>query len=748
MVADATGSPTITIADGTVYNGDIAVYDYVFGAIEATVFGLPENISKEGNELWPITIQYYFQPTASESLVNENASFINFQPCTGQLSDIETNYQDDAFDFFGQIQGLSAPEEYSPIVASSVVSKTTDTEAESTVYSFTHSDFYSQDSTGVVDVNVEITFQGNSITWQVDAYEPGTNNPAQLTFRIIGDLGSDSSTDFSVSNSYNFSSDAFEEDPVLIYNTNLSFEPTNGSDEVSFQAESGSDSGFLEVTAIGYQICATDDAITTAIDAFTVDYRTNFGTDISDVAGTCERTCSPSSSTLEVSDNSFDLAGVELCFDRGRTSQDPTVLLNQLLTSSDIGTNLPSAGYVDFEDVAIGSDVTLNAILTVIDTSNLEESLVVRADEFSSNPALNSRIRTDINYVDSPTVDQFVKYTLEFYVATDLSKTPVTVSNLNLNIYDIDNFQFAEVSNVSRYSISQDSILTITNSSGMLRASELADVASSSGDESRLTTLLAPANSFEIILGMSKDNVGDGNASYSLDFSVGEDWENPPTETPITDEDTSASGKKPVKAPTAPTAQQVTVKRGAGLLNVAIAYDGHRDSAPSSYDVKVSPGGNTCVAYGAVSSCDVLGLKVGVEYTVSIVAQNRIGTSSKYLHPVKYLLTENGLASLYAKKTIDRFAGDSPVLLKPLKVKIKRFVLKHPDLTTLTCTGYTAGPVKKSDKVLAKTRASNVCAYIEKIKPSVSTTTIGKTPGLPWGAANRKVVIRGYSAIG
>lgn len=210
--------------------------------------------------------------------------------------------------------------------------------------------------------------------------------------------------------------------------------------------------------------------------------------------------------------------------------------------------------------------------------------------------------------------------------------------------------------------------------------------------------------------------------------------------------DSGSGSRDPRKKPDVPTKQQVTVTAGAGSLSVAVAYDGDYLSAPTIYQVSVSPGGNSCVAYGEVSSCVVSGLKVGVEYTVSIIASNDIGSSFNYLSAQKYVLTESGFVSYSAKKTIDNFAGDSPRLLKALKLKIRKFLTKHADLTSFTCTGYTAGPVTASDKVLANTRAANVCAYIQKVKPSVLTTTIGKTPGLPWGAANRKVVIKGFAS--
>jgi hypothetical protein len=98
-----------------------------------------------------------------------------------------------------------------------------------------------------------------------------------------------------------------------------------------------------------------------------------------------------------------------------------------------------------------------------------------------------------------------------------------------------------------------------------------------------------------------------------------------------------------------------------------------------------------------------------------------------------------------AKRTISRFAPESPRLLKAQRAEIRKFLRKNPELSRITCTGYTAGPVKRTDRALAKKRATNVCSYIEKIKPAVVTKVAGRTPGLPLKPSSRKVIIRGYS---
>lgn len=210
----------------------------------------------------------------------------------------------------------------------------------------------------------------------------------------------------------------------------------------------------------------------------------------------------------------------------------------------------------------------------------------------------------------------------------------------------------------------------------------------------------------------------------------------------------SSGSSKAKYKPVKPFESEVEVSQSKGSLRFGLNYSGSNSYKPSSYIVRVLPSGNTCVAYGASSSCEIIGLKAGVEYTVSIKASNGFGNSPELVLTEKYILGENGLLKFVSKKSLSNFAGDSAKLTKAFKLTIKNYLKQNTSFNAVTCTGYTAGkPVLKSDKELAKARAKAVCGFVQKLQPSLTTTIAGKTPGLAWGPKNRKVLIRGFSDI-
>lgn len=724
------------------------------------------SVSLSAGEIWPLTIEW--DTNYSEDVSNLEIFFEEFDPCRGSINDAETTEQDalglramsdDAFDDFGFIGGQQDVDVWSSI-ESRVAEKSYDSETSTTVYTFISEDFYSLAEDAAVDVTVVITFAGNTVSWAVSAKLANTDTPADLNFRFTGDLGSDSSTTLGDSNGYTYSSDSssgrYKGDPVIIYESDAS-SFTNDEDEVTFEFSGDASDGFVELTLIGYEWCALPSEISSVLDTFTSNYSENKFSDIPVVDGACTRACEPSTQELEASENNFDLSEIDLCFDTipDQESIEPETITQ--FTEADFENNFGSPlfldGALDYQDVAVGSDTTLNALLTITEIYGLElddnelnetfeQAFVSRVDETSTSTS--HWINTSLDYRSTDELspeDRFVEYTLTFYEKGDNSKSPVSVSNLELTLYDIDGLQFFSANGVKAGAkLARDTILTTSYSdNGTFLAKETQNVSSASGDESRVSLAFKSANSFSFKIGITAEELQSGNADFDFDFSGGPAWQ-------VAVGPAASNGIKSV--PTWSAGPEIKVTPGSNTINVGMTYSGPDSSRPTSYKVSISPGGKTCIALGKTSSCDISGLAVGVPYKVSVQAINAYGSSEVYEVPETYILGSNGPTSYVAKKTIDKFPGDLANLRKGLKSKIKKFILNHPEIVSYTCTGYTAGPVKKSDKVLAKNRASNVCAYIEKIKPSVSTATIGKTPGLPWGAANRKVVIRGYSAIG
>ena len=200
-------------------------------------------------------------------------------------------------------------------------------------------------------------------------------------------------------------------------------------------------------------------------------------------------------------------------------------------------------------------------------------------------------------------------------------------------------------------------------------------------------------------------------------------------------------------APSKPSVNDVNVTKSSGSLHIQANYTGTYLNAPTYYRVTVSPGGNSCDTNSLFGSCDILGLNPNIDYTVTIVAINSLGSSASLVLPTKFRLSGSSSFKMLGSKTISQFAGDSAKLTATFKASIKKYLKAHPTLHVFTCTGYIAGKaVTKLQKKLALARANAVCGYIHLLRPTDAVTTIGKTPGLKFLAANRKVIIRAYGS--
>jgi hypothetical protein len=623
--------------------------------VEPGILELKIYISEVQVEPWPLTLNFGFGSSWGETdIVNTTASFTDFRPCNGTVRDAETENTDDGFDTFGEIKILSggvfidvrADSEFTE--SPTVVRKTV--QGGLTTFNYV-TQRYSDAAEALVDVKVGVLFLGNTVKWYIEAYLADTLVPAEMTFYIEGNLGSDETTEFATSNGMSYSTDRGDEgDPVLVYDSDSGAPATVTEDAVRFAFEDTT-LGYVEISLIGYQRCATDEAIMAAVEALTFDYK--IAGDLPDVTGTCSRECQPNTEAIERGPGQFDIGGIPLCFDSAFESTDaadPKTLRDQEVNvGPDLGSQMVQGNSVEYQNVAQGGNSNLHAIVTLSAVYGQQDDEITSVDYFSHKD--NGWIKAYLDYA-SGEEDRYVEYTVVFFVSGDLSRTPVSVSNLNLSVYDVDDYQFFSAEGVDTYSLAEDTFLTATASGAQLRVSENEGEESSNGDESRVSMTFKEADSFVFRMGITDEDTTNGNASFGLDFTGGNAW-----------------GVDPVVE-------------------------------------KFKPG-----------------------------RTNSEGISS--LPAPK--------SSLVAKKVINTFAPESPKLLKAQKAKIKNFLKKYPELSSITCTGFTAGPVKRTDKILAKQRASNVCAYIERIKPEIKTKVAGKTPGLPLSPLSRKVAISGFS---
>lgn len=623
---------------------------------------LPESLTSE--QAWPITITADLGLGRTTDIDNDSAYFSAFVPCVGNIEQGGTtsaNPWDSAFswddDGFGNIRLLSGGVNYrisAGIEHGGMARKTV--QGGNTTFSYVTtrlSDAAEED----VDVVVNVEFSGNTVRWDVEAFETGTNLtvPAPITFYIEGDLGA-ARPEIGSSNGLTYSTDRLRGGPVLVYAPSTDTTSRIIDHAVRF-SNSNVNSGYLEVTLLGYDECATDEEIFAGIDAFTSNYQRNKNQEQPTISGeACASQCQANTQTINRGPGLFDVAGLPLCFETAYDSNDPETLIEQIAptpgqyddTDTDIGTRLEEGESVEYLNVVQGSDFTLNAVLTISRLYLQDDDEVDDIDEQQFRNSRNALIDVDLDN-EGVFEERYAEFTLTFFVSGDVSRTPVSVSNLSLDVYDIDDYQFFTASGVRTYSFANPTILTARAASdGELRVSENNGEDSDSGDESRVTISFREADSFVLRMGIqsTQDN---SSSSFLLDFTGGDAWEEPPVVRPA----------KPSKGVVA----------------------GSNASKPT----------------------------------------------------------------FVAKRTISRFIPESPKLLSAQRAEIRKFLRNNPELTRITCTGYTAGPVKPSDKTLAKQRATNVCAFIEKIKPAIETKVAGRTPGLPLRPSSRKVVIRGFS---
>jgi hypothetical protein len=201
----------------------------------------------------------------------------------------------------------------------------------------------------------------------------------------------------------------------------------------------------------------------------------------------------------------------------------------------------------------------------------------------------NDRIRRLDDYDDDPVANSFIDSRLQAYsqLANDNTAeatykieffqngSPVSLSNLNAHFYDIDGKQFFEIDNVSGYELTDDTILTATETGpGQIEFRDEEGVSADpdpdedqvhSDGPARATVNFAPTSSLTFTFGVR------GSGSFQADFSAGRAWAG---EVVLTgsprQEDIPATTSQPTGTPTATLPR--TGDNSIGLLSVAATF--------------------------------------------------------------------------------------------------------------------------------------------------------------------------------
>jgi hypothetical protein len=92
-----------------------------------------------------------------------------------------------------------------------------------------------------------------------------------------------------------------------------------------------------------------------------------------------------------------------------------------------------------------------------------------------------------------------------------------------------------------------------------------------------------------------------------------------------------------------------------------------------------------------------------------------------------------------ARLIVGGFEQNSRVLTPKMRAQIDRWISKHPNLKTITCTGFTSLPRRTTDVALSTNRGTTACDYAKSKRPDlVPTVTQGVEDPRP-GSNSRRV---------
>lgn len=208
-----------------------------------------------------------------------------------------------------------------------------------------------------------------------------------------------------------------------------------------------------------------------------------------------------------------------------------------------LGTFSGPGFYADYLDVIPGSEYQVDARVTVLETSQIDSydcsgsgfdapnNLVRRLDSDQSTLESNNRwIRLQLQDICLLGAEEgFVEFKVEFFIGA----SPVELEQLVLNITDVDDRQFVEVSGFDRYSLSEGTILSPRIVDGVTRIEETQDLSTDTSDSTSDFDFIGSAltvgrvqfefdSTSEIIIkaGANKN----GGAYFDFDFSSGGEW--------------------------------------------------------------------------------------------------------------------------------------------------------------------------------------------------------------------------------
>ena len=492
----------------------------------------------------------------------------------------------------------------------------------------------------------------------------------------------------------------------------------------------------------------------------------------------------------------YDLGGATLSFDKAKESIGGTLSVEGSQPDGDggavnFGVAFAVNDYINYYDVASIGGVDIDARLTFTSEVGMESwdglsnGKIYKVDDATSSAGENTRIRTDLLF-DAESGDEYAAMTIQFF--TNLQDTvggaevAVNLQNVVMSVYDIDKYQYFEISDPDRYYFGTPTLLTATDAgSGRTRFAETAGTSSSSSNmNSRVSVEFDEIGTINLRLGQDVP-VGstESGASYALDFSAGASWGASVTFDENYSGGSSASQSEPGTAnltsnsftrngysfagwntqadgsgtsyadgasyhfresltlyaqwnstgpvQSAPYLGPLPVKLvpsvvTAGTTN-SVTLEGQRLSGITSAEVDGEPVTVVSAANEAVAL--VMPSLVAGTYNVKYFSNSGsiIHQDSLIVRGAAATVVEESLdgKAFYASKRFTNYLGDRGGVVRADEAAIAKFIQANPGITHVTCVGSTSGvPALETDRDLAMARATNACGIVEKLVPGVT----------------------------
>ena len=448
--------------------------------------------------------------------------------------------------------------------------------------------------------------------------------------------------------------------------------------------------------------------------------------------------------------SSYDVDGQSLSFNSGKLDGSGSLVTQADSSESAgevLGENTVVGQYVDYYNVITIGGQQIDARVKVTELEDSEGTTGTAGeleyiDEPDDSPAdANKWINVRLDY-ENGQGNSYVGLQISFF--TDLANSPsaVTLQNVKMSTYDLDDYQYVELNNFDRYSVATSTNLSVVEErAGFTRFIDTTGNSTSGADSLTIARATVEFDSVSVIdLRLGKNEpagqTDTSSSAYELDFSVGQSWSgtqaavvvNPAL--PPTVVDVAYSGPKGItQDKTSYCPGDLITLSGRNMSSVASV-------SHSAQELPIMVKDQDKLQFRAPQADAGI-----VTVDLSVPVAKLTLRHQLQISDCGSLSNETG-SRKYASKLFSNYGGDKGELTAVDALQIETFLGQFGSLEKVTCLGSTSGvPAIATDAALATSRAENACDLVtSKFGDGVETRITYKT-GVGVGQKFRSVRI-------